>query len=98
MKTTEMKTMSISEFQNPERVSEMCKESDVPFLVKSDDGNDMVIMSIDLIKDTYFEHEIAVLINEAVEDEESGVPFVDGDEFFAEMRNKYGNLENHSVK
>ncbi len=98
MKTTETKTMSISEFQNPERVSEMCKESDVPFLVKSDDGNDMVIMSVDLIKDTFFEYEIAALINEAVEDEENGVPFVDGDEFFAEMRNKYGNLENHSVK
>ncbi|MCD7732003.1 MAG: hypothetical protein LUH56_00980 [Oscillospiraceae bacterium] len=53
MKIAEMKTMSINEFQNPEKVSEMCKENSAPFLVKNDDGDDMVIMNMEVYKEIF---------------------------------------------
>ncbi|MCD7822692.1 MAG: type II toxin-antitoxin system Phd/YefM family antitoxin [Oscillospiraceae bacterium] len=84
------KVIPINELKNTAQISKTCEESDVPIVITKNGYGKMVLMSVDLYEREMAEAELAGLINEAVEDEENGAPWIDGDELFASMREKYG--------
>ncbi|MCD7771022.1 MAG: type II toxin-antitoxin system Phd/YefM family antitoxin [Oscillospiraceae bacterium] len=84
------KVIPINELKNTAKISQTCKESDTPIIITKNGYSDMVIMSVELYEREMAEAELAGIINEAVMEEENGAPWIDGDEFFASMREKYG--------
>ncbi|MCD7889870.1 MAG: type II toxin-antitoxin system Phd/YefM family antitoxin [Oscillospiraceae bacterium] len=84
------KVIPINELKNTAKISQTCKESDVPIIVTKNGYSDMVLMSVDLYERQLAEAELAGIINEAIMEEENGVSWIDGDEFFASMKEKYG--------
>ncbi len=86
------KIIPINELKNTAKISQTCEESDVPIVITKNGYGKMDHMSVALYEREMAEAELAGLINEAIEDEENGAPWIDGEEFFAPMREKYGSL------
>ncbi len=86
--------MSLDELRDPEKVSEKCKNSEFPYLIKNGGDGDLILMSADFFKKTYFEYEVAVLLNEALKEADNPDNLKDGLEFLDELDRKYGCLEN----
>ena len=83
------KIVPINELKNTARISKTCKDSDVPIIVTKNGYGDMVLMSIELYEQTFAKMQTAILINQSLEDIKNGVEPIDGDKFFAKMREKY---------
>ncbi|MCD7847090.1 MAG: type II toxin-antitoxin system Phd/YefM family antitoxin [Oscillospiraceae bacterium] len=84
------KVIPINELKNTSQISKTCEESKVPIVITKNGYGKMVLMSVDLYEKQMAEAELAGIINEAVREEENGAPWIDGDEFFASMKEKYG--------
>ena len=87
------KIIPINELKNTAKISQTCEESNVPIVITKNGYGKMVLMSVELYEREMAEAELAGLIKEAVREEENGAPWIDGDEFFASMREKYGEPE-----
>lgn len=84
------KILPINELKNTAQISQTCKESQVPIIITKNGYGEMVLMSIELYEQTIAKMQAALLINEALDEVEKGANLIDGDKFFAEMRQKYG--------
>lgn len=84
------KILPINELKNTAQISQTCKESQVPIIITKNGYGEMVLMSIELYEQTIAKMQAALLINEALDEAEKGANLIDGDKFFAEMRQKYG--------
>ncbi len=84
------KIIPINELKNTAKISQTCEESNVPIVITKNGYGKMVLMSVDLYEQKLAEAELAGIINEAVMEEENGASWIDGDEFFASMKEKYG--------
>ncbi len=84
------KILPINELKNTAQISQTCKESQVPIIITKNGYGEMVLMSIELYEQSIAKMQAALLINEAVDEVEKGAKLIDGDKFFAEMRQKYG--------
>lgn len=84
------KIIPINELKNTAQISKMCKESDVPIVVTKNGYGEMVLMSVALYEETVAKTQSALLINESLNEVNGGASPVDGAEFFAAMRGKYG--------
>ncbi len=84
------KVVPINELKNTAQITQTCKESDVPIIVTKNGYGEMVLMSIPLYEKTIAEAQAAALVNEALDEIDSGAEPVEGQEFFSSMRVKYG--------
>ncbi|MCD8066098.1 MAG: type II toxin-antitoxin system Phd/YefM family antitoxin [Oscillospiraceae bacterium] len=85
------KVIPINELKNTAKISQTCKESEVPIVVTRNGYGEMVLMSIDLYEKTMAEVWAAALINESLERIASGESSADGFAFLDEMDAKYGD-------
>ncbi|MCD8343253.1 MAG: type II toxin-antitoxin system Phd/YefM family antitoxin [Oscillospiraceae bacterium] len=85
------KVIPINELKNTAKISQTCKESEVPIVVTKNGYGEMVLMSIDLYEKTMAEVRAAALINESLERIASGENSTDGFAFLDEMDAKYGD-------
>jgi len=84
------KVIPINELKNTANISKTCKESQVPIVVTKNGYGDMVLMSLDLYEKTFAKMQAALLINESIQEVESGATPTDGKTFFNDMKAKYG--------
>ncbi len=83
------KVIPINELKNTAQITKTCKESDVPIIVTKNGYGEMVLMSIPLYEKTMAEAQAASLVNEALDEIDSGAKPIEGTEFFSSMRSKY---------
>ena len=62
------KVMPINELKNTANISRICKESDVPIIITKNGYSDMVLMSVELYEQTMAKLQVAIKINEALND------------------------------
>ncbi len=84
------KVIPINELKNTARITQTCKESEVPIIVTKNGYGEMVLMSIPLYERTMAEAQAATLINEAMDESDAGAQPMDGYSFLASMRERYG--------
>ncbi len=84
------KVIPVNELKNTAKITETCKESDVPIIVTKNGYGEMVLMSIPLYEKTMAETQAAALVNEALDEINNGAKPVEGHEFLSSMRTEYG--------
>ena len=84
------KVIPINELKNTSKISQICKDTNEPIIVTKNGYSDMVIMSVQSYEKKLEEVRIAAILNESIERLEKGEPTIDGEEFFAMLRKKYG--------
>ena len=89
MKHTLPKIIPINELKNTAKITQTCKESDVPIVVTKNGYGEMVLMSIELYEKTLSEMQTAALVNEAIDEIDEGAEAVSSDEFFTSLKEKY---------
>ncbi len=90
MNQTLPKVVPVNELKNTAKITETCKESDVPIIVTKNGYGEMVLMSIPLYEKTMAKAEAAALVNESVDEINAGAVPIEGHDFFSSMRSKYG--------
>ncbi|MCD8094691.1 MAG: type II toxin-antitoxin system Phd/YefM family antitoxin [Ruminococcus sp.] len=89
MKHTLPKIIPINELKNTAKITQTCKESDVPIVVTKNGYGEMVLMSIELYEKTLSEMQTAALVNEAIDEIDEGAEAVSSDEFFTSLKEKH---------
>lgn len=84
------KIIPINELKNTSQISKICKESTVPVVITKNGYGEMVLMSVALYEETVAKTQSALLINESLNEVKNGAEPINGEEFFADMRKKYG--------
>ncbi len=84
------KAIPINELKNTAKITQTCKESDVPIIITRNGYGEMVLMSIPLYEKTMAEAQAAGLINEALDEIDAGAQACDGHSFLASMKERYG--------
>ncbi len=83
------KVIPINELKNTAQITQTCKESDVPIIITKNGYGEMVLMSIPLYEKTMAEAQAANLVNEALDEIDSGAEPMEGKAFFSSMKEKY---------
>ncbi len=84
------KVLPINELKNTARITQTCKESNVPIIVTKNGYGEMVLMSLELYEQTMAEVQAAMMINESIDQIDSGATPMEGAAFFSAMRKRYG--------
>ena len=84
------KILPVNELKNTANILKTCRESSVPIVITKNGYGEAVMMSIKLYEETFAKMQAAALINDGLDDIESGSVTSGGKEFFQSMRNKYG--------
>ncbi len=79
----------ITDLRNTTEISELCHNTSEPIFITKNGYGDMVVMSNETYEDIIARTEIFKKIMVGWKQIQNG-EVVDGDEFFAEMREKYG--------
>ncbi len=79
----------IKDLKNTAAISEKCNNSNEPIFVTKNGYGDIVLMSMKVFEEYMAKIQIAKLVNESIEDVNTGSATKDGDTFFSEMRKKY---------
>ena len=65
------KILPINELKNTANISKICKESKTPIIITKNGYSDMVLMSVELYEQTIAKLQVAILLNEALNDSKS---------------------------
>lgn len=65
------KILPINELKNTANISKICKESKTPIVITKNGYSDMVLMSVELYEQTIAKLQVAILLNEALNDSKS---------------------------
>ncbi len=84
------KILPVNELKNTASIMKTCKESPVPIVITKNGYGEAVMMSVKLYEEMFAKMQAAALINAGIEEIEKGASPMDGGEFFASMREKYG--------
>ena len=84
------KILPVNELKNTANIMKTCQESPVPIVITKNGYGEAVMMSIKLYEEMFAKMQAAALINTGLDDIDNGAKAVDGNEFFASMREKYG--------
>jgi len=79
----------ITDLRNTTEISELCHNTSEPIFITKNGYGDMVVMSNETYEDIIARNEIIKKIMVGWKQIQNG-EVVDGDEFFAQMRDKYG--------
>ena len=84
------KVLPVNELKNTANIMKTCQESPVPIVITKNGYGEAVMMSLKLYEETFAKMQSAALINAGIVEIESGAQSIDSNEFFAQMRAKYG--------
>ena len=84
------KVIPINELKNTAQITQTCKESDVPIIITKNGYGEMVLMSIPLYEKMMAETQAATLVNEALDEIDTGAQPMEGHSFLASMKEQYG--------
>ncbi len=84
------KVLPVNELKNTASIMKTCKESSVPIIITKNGYGEAVMMSIQLYEEMFAKMQAATLVNASLDDIENGASPINGEEFFAAMREKYG--------
>ena len=84
------KILPVNELKNTANIMKICKESDVPIVITKNGYGEAVMMSLKLYEEMFAKMQAAALINAGLDEIESGAKPVSGEEFFNNMKAKYG--------
>lgn len=84
------KILPVNELKNTANIMKTCKESDVPIVITKNGYGEAVMMSLKLYEEMFAKMQAAALINAGLDEIESGAKPVSGEEFFNNMKAKYG--------
>lgn len=84
------KILPVNELKNTANIMKTCKESNVPIVITKNGYGEAVMMSVKLYEEMFAKIQAATLINASIEEFDNGAEAVDGEVFFASMREKYG--------
>lgn len=90
MMQTLPKIIPVNELKNTSSIMKICKDSKVPVVITKNGYGEAVMMSIELYEKIFAEIQAASLINEGIFEIENNSKPVDGNEFFSQMKEKYG--------
>ena len=88
MEMTLPKVLPVNELKNTATIMKTCKESRVPIVITKNGYGEAVMMSIELFEQMFAKTQAATLINEALDDIDSGSTPMEGKEFFNKMKAK----------
>lgn len=81
--------MPIRDLKNTAEISKKCNGINEPIFITKNGYGDMVLMNMRLYEETMAQIHASNLVNESLEDVNSGVMGEKSDDFFARMRQKY---------
>ena len=84
------KVLPVNELKNTANIMKTCQESPVPIVITRNGYGEAVMMSIKLYEEMFAKIQAAALINESLNEIESGGELTDANEFLAEMKKRYG--------
>ena len=84
------KILPVNELKNTANIMKTCKESGVPIVITKKEYVEPVMMSLKLYEEMFAKMQAAALINAGLDEIESGAKPVSGEEFFNNMKAKYG--------
>lgn len=84
------KILPVNELKNTANIMKTCKESGVPIVITKNGYGEAVMMSLKLYEEMFAKMQAAALINAGLDEIESGAKPVSGEEFFNDMKAKYG--------
>ena len=84
------KILPVNELKNTAGIMKTCKDSRVPIVITRNGYGEAVMMSVELYEELFAKAQAAALINDALDEIDSGEAPAAGQEFFASMRKKYG--------
>lgn len=84
------KILPVNELKNTANIMKTCKESGVPIVITKNGYGEAVMMSLKLYEEMFAKMQAAALINAGIDEIESGAKPVSGEEFFNNMKAKYG--------
>ena len=84
------KILPVNELKNTANIMKTCKESGVPSVITKNGYGEAVMMSLKLYEEMFAKMQAAALINAGLDEIESGAKPVSGEEFFNNMKAKYG--------
>ena len=84
------KILPVNELKNTANIMKTCKESGVPIVITKNGYGEAVMMSLKLYEEMFAKLQAAALINAGLDEIESGAKPVSGEEFFNNMKAKYG--------
>lgn len=84
------KILPVNELKNTANIMKTCKESGVPIVITKNGYGEAVMMSLKLYEEMFAKMQAAALINAGLDEIESGARPVSGEEFFNNMKAKYG--------
>ena len=84
------KILPVNELKNTANIMKTCNESDVPIVITKNGYGEAVMMSLKLYEEMFAKMQAAALINAGLDEIESGAKPVSGEEFFNNMKAKYG--------
>lgn len=84
------KILPVNELKNTANIMKTCQESPVPIVITKNGYGEAVMMSVKLYEEMFAKMQAASLINASLDDIENGTTAVNGKDFFASMRTKYG--------
>lgn len=79
------KIIPINELKNTANISKLCKESNGPIVITKNGYSDMVIMSVDYYEQTIAKLQVAMALNEALNDPNRNTNRVELDTFIDEL-------------
>lgn len=80
----------IRELKNTSNISKFVEESNEPVFVTKNGYGSMVIMSMEVYEREIAKTQVIQMINDSIQEVESGKAVVDGPAFIQEMKEKYG--------
>ena len=84
------KILPVNELKNTANIMKACKESDVPIVITKNGYGEAVMMSVKLYEEMFAKMQAAAFINSSLNEIENGATPVDGNDFLASMKEKYG--------
>lgn len=84
------KILPVNELKNTANIMKTCKESGVPIVITKNGYGEAVMMSLKLYEEMFAKMQAAALINAGLDEIDSGAKPVSGEEFFNNMKAKYG--------
>ncbi len=82
--------MPIRDLKNTAEISKKCNGVNEPIFITKNGYGDMVLMNMRMYEETMAQLQASKLINESLQDVANGQPAEKVEDFFARMRQKYG--------
>lgn len=85
------KVLPVNELKNTANIMKICKESDKPIIITRNGYGEAVMMSVKVYEELFEKIRIATILNERIDEIDNGATGMDVDEFFKQMKTKYGS-------